>query len=119
MSPRGGPRPIRPPGLGLRPRGPLPPHLLRLQTPSIRLNQPSQSQPVSESAVVAVSGEPRTTLKTTLKSEPASKPQTSQPQPDKPLLASKLTCDRPEESKDATVNVSGSESKTELLVIHS
>ena len=59
LSPRGGPRPLRPPfGFGPRPRGP-PPHLMR--PPSVRLNLPTQSQSVSPStAVVASSGDPLT-----------------------------------------------------------
>ena len=133
LSPRGGPRPLRPPGLGLRPRGLPPSHLIR--PPSIRLNlttmnttttnTTSQNQPVSESAKVnhVVSSEPRQPLSSTqplvtVTASQTSKPQTSSiSQNNKPLLAPIVSCDT-QEPKDASVNVSDSENKKMLLVIH-
>ena len=132
LSPRGGPRPLRPPGLGLRPRGLPPSHLIR--PPSIRLNlsttnttttTTSQNQPVSESAKVnhVVSSEPSQPLSSTqplvtVTASQTSKPQTSSTsQNNKPLLAPIVSCDT-QEPKDASVNVSDSENKKMLLVIH-
>ena len=101
---------MRPPGLGPRPRGSLPPHLMRLPPPSIRLNLQNQSQAVSVSAVVDVSGDPiSTTISNPKLTLNTSKPETL------PLLASKLNCDRSGDTKDDTINVSDSQPKTLVI----
>ena len=115
LSPRGGPRPLRPPfGFGSRPRGP-PPHLMR--PPSVRLNLPSQSQSVSPSTtVVASSGDPLTQQPL-----PTSSPATLNPETlnrtSKPTTQPMLVHNHPEETKDASFNVSGSEPVKQLMVI--
>ena len=116
LSPRGGPRPLRPPfGFGPRPRGP-PPHLMR--PPSVRLNLPTQSQSVSPStAVVASSGDPLT------KPLPPPNPSLSTlnhvtlNKASNPATQSSLVHNRPEETMDASFNVSGSEPIKQLMVI--
>ena len=121
LSPRGGPRPLRPPfGFGPRPRGP-PPHLMR--PPSVRLNLPTQSQSVSPSTVavtVAASGDPLTkppppispslSASNLITLNRTSNPATTQ--------SSSLVHNRPEETlMDAPFNVSGSEPIKQLMVI--
>ena len=85
-----------------------------MRPPSVRLNLPTQSQSVSPStAVVASSGDPLT------KPPPSPSPSLSTLNPVtlNPATQSSLVLNRPEETMDASFNVSGSEPIKQLMVI--
>lgn len=89
-----------------------------MRPPSVRLNLPTQSQSVSPStAVVASSGDPLT------KPPPPPNPSLSTLNPvtlnkaSNPATQSSLVHNRPEETMDASFNVSGSEPIKQLMVI--
>ena len=89
-----------------------------MRPPSVRLNLPTQSQSVSPStAVVASSGDPLT------KPPPSPGPSLSTLNPvtlnkaSNPATQSSLVLNRPEETMDASFNVSGSEPIKQLMVI--